>query len=113
MRELAVVLMYIFQRRFHFHTGIFPNEKCGLGRDSSDYDFQTRFKRLTIPPTDPFVGMLPWMVSLGRKNDQDGKWVHSCGGSIIGPHTVLTCAHCSGAKKYGIYFELSFSEEES
>ena len=34
----------------------------------------------------------PWMVSLGSKDGT--QWGHGCGGTIIGPHAILTAAHC-------------------
>merc|ERR1719348_557690 len=34
---------------------------------------------------------LPWQVSLRRKSDN----FHFCGGSVIGPTTVLSAAHCT------------------
>ena len=34
----------------------------------------------------------PWMVSLGSKDGT--QWGHGCGGTIIGPHALLTAAHC-------------------
>jgi len=34
---------------------------------------------------------LPWQVSLRRKSDN----FHFCGGSVIGPNTVVSAAHCT------------------
>ena len=40
------------------------------------------------PSTVPY----PWMVSLQELTTQG--WFHFCGGTLIGPSTVLTAAHC-------------------
>ena len=36
--------------------------------------------------------MFPWMVSMGY--EEDGKWIHLCGGSLVTSNHVLTAAHC-------------------
>ena len=42
------------------------------------------------------ITTMPWMVSLGHWKHRDHRpaWGHQCVGTIIGPHSILTAAHC-------------------
>ncbi len=43
------------------------------------------------------VGNWPWMASLGYY-DQDDKWNHQCGATLISNGKFLTAAHCINAQ---------------
>jgi len=51
------------------------------------------FENIIVRNGSSKIGEYPWIVSYGQLND-DGTWIHSCGGSIISDSHILTAFHC-------------------
>ena len=69
-------------------------EKCGKN-DNRSTDF------IVGPSNDPEtnpVGIWPWMASVGYY-DENKKWQHQCGASLISDRHLLTAAHCAYNKE--------------
>ena len=48
----------------------------------------------TNHPEDNPVGNWPWMASIGFY-DEDDKWNHQCGATLLTERHFLTAAHCA------------------
>jgi secreted trypsin-like serine protease len=64
-------------------------EKCGRNINLDGNDFEN----ISTGNESAKPGEYPWMVSYGQL-DENGIWVHSCGGSIISHSHILTAFHC-------------------
>ncbi|OPJ89987.1 hypothetical protein AV530_017744 [Patagioenas fasciata monilis] len=63
-------------------AALVPNQRVVNGEDAAPYSW-------------------PWQISL--QYERDGTFRHTCGGSLIAPHWVLTAAHCiSSSRTYEV-----------
>ncbi len=62
------------------------------GRSISDADVNFVSGSCNNAETNP-VGQWPWMASIGYY-DENNKWNHQCGTTLISNNMFITAAHC-------------------
>ena len=92
--RLLFILMLSNQGRKLVFISVVGQEDCG---NNTIYDVT----HTTGPENDDelnTVGFWPWMASIGFYNE-DQKWIHRCGATLITHEHFLTAAHCASANE--------------
>ena len=65
-----------------------------LGSEDDHITFDDSETPLIIGGRPSEKGRWPWLVSMSRWREEEDRFRHNCGGTLLTPTIVMTAAHC-------------------
>jgi hypothetical protein len=93
-KHLAKKLAYLVPNTFSFVKNLVHNIGCKEVRH-----FFAGIWAKIAENCDYNIDPRPWMASIGYY-DQEKKWKHQCGATLVSDHHFLTAAHCASNRRW-------------